>query len=61
MFKTLRDGVVTVQGELEPGTGFIIDASGLILTNQHVIDQSNDIRVRFDKNTAVKARRARGR
>lgn len=56
MFKALRDGVVTVQGELEPGTGFIIDATGLILTNQHVIDQSNDIRVRFDKNTAVKAR-----
>lgn len=56
MFKTLRDGVVTVQGELEPGSGFIIDAAGLILTNQHVIEQSNDIRVRFDKNTAVRAR-----
>jgi S1-C subfamily serine protease len=56
MFKTLRDGVVTVQGDLEPGTGFIIDPTGLILTNQHVIEQSNDIRVRFDKNTAVRAR-----
>lgn len=56
MFNALRDGVVTVQGELEPGTGFIIDKSGLILTNQHVIDQSNDVRVRFDKNTAVRAR-----
>lgn len=56
MFKTLRDGVVTVQGELGPGTGFIIDESGLVLTNQHVIDQSNEIRVRFDKYTAVKAR-----
>jgi S1-C subfamily serine protease len=56
MFKTLRDGVVTVQGDLEPGTGFIVDPTGLILTNQHVIEQSNDIRVRFDKNTAVRAR-----
>ena len=56
MFRTLRDGVVTVQGELEPGTGFIIDASGLVLTNHHVIDGSNEIRVRFDKNTAVRAR-----
>lgn len=56
MFKTLRDGVVTVQGELGPGTGFIIDNSGLVLTNQHVIDQSNEIRVRFDRHTAVKAR-----
>jgi S1-C subfamily serine protease len=56
MFPTLRDGVVTVQGELEPGTGFIIDDRGLVLTNQHVIDQSNEIRVRFDRYTAVKAR-----
>ena len=56
MFQTLRDGVVTVQGELEPGTGFIIDQTGLVLTNQHVINQSNEIRVRFDKHTAVRAR-----
>ena len=56
MFRTLRDGVVTVQGELEPGTGFIVDDMGLVLTNQHVIDQSNDIRIRFDKQTAVRAR-----
>lgn len=56
MFETLRNGVVTVQGELEPGTGFIVDPAGLVLTNHHVIDQSNDIRVRFDKQTAVRAR-----
>jgi S1-C subfamily serine protease len=56
MFQTLRDGVVTVQGELEPGTGFVIDQTGLVLTNHHVINQSNEIRVRFDKNTAVRAR-----
>lgn len=56
MFKTLRDGVVTVMGELGAGTGFIVDDAGLVLTNQHVIDQSNEIRVRFDKYTAVKAR-----
>ena len=56
MFKTLRNGVVTIMGELGAGTGFIIDDAGLVLTNQHVIDQSNEIRVRFDKYTAVKAR-----
>ena len=56
LFKSLRDGVVTVQGELGPGTGFIVDRTGLVLTNQHVIDQSNEIRVRFDKYTAVRAR-----
>jgi S1-C subfamily serine protease len=56
MFRNLRDGVVTVQGELEPGTGFVIDPAGLVLTNHHVVDQSNEIRVRFDKHTAVRAR-----
>ncbi len=56
LFKTLRDGVVTIEGELGAGTGFIFDEKGLVLTNQHVIDESNEIRVRFDKNTSVKAR-----
>lgn len=56
LFKTLRDGVVTVEGELGSGTGFIFDEKGLVLTNQHVIAKTNDIRVRFDKNTAVRAR-----
>ncbi|MDQ6786536.1 MAG: serine protease [Acidobacteriota bacterium] len=56
LFKTLRDGVVTVEGETGNGTGFIIDAKGLILTNQHVVGKSSEIRVRFDKQTAVKAR-----
>ena len=56
LFTSLRNGVVTVHGELGAGTGFIIDQAGLILTNQNVIDQSNEIRVRFDKDLAVRAR-----
>ncbi|MFN2412622.1 MAG: trypsin-like peptidase domain-containing protein, partial [Pyrinomonadaceae bacterium] len=56
LFKTLRDGVVTVEGELGTGSGFVFDEKGLVLTNQHVIAESNEIRVRFDKNTGVKAR-----
>lgn len=56
LFRTLRDGVVTIEGELQTGTGFIIDEKGLVLTNNHVINESNEIRVRFDKQTAVKAR-----
>lgn len=56
LFKTLRDGVVSIEGELGAGTGFIVDDSGLILTNQHVVAKSNEIRVRFDKQTAVRAR-----
>ena len=56
LFRTLRDGVVTIEGELGSATGFIIDDRGFVLTNQHVIAESNEIRVRFDKQTAVKAR-----
>lgn len=56
LFRTLRDGVVTIEGELQTGTGFIFDEKGLVLTNNHVINESNEIRVRFDKQTAVKAR-----
>ena len=56
MFPTLRNGVVTIEGELASGTGFIFDERGLVLTNHHVIEDTNDIRVRFDRKTAVRAR-----
>jgi Trypsin-like serine proteases, typically periplasmic, contain C-terminal PDZ domain len=56
LFKTLRNGVVTIEAELGSGTGFIIDKKGLVLTNQHVISETSEIRVRFDKHTSVKAR-----
>ena len=56
LFETLRNGVVTIEGELASGTGFVFDEKGLILTNHHVIADTNDIRVRFDRKTAVRAR-----
>ena len=56
LFKTLRNGVVTIEGELAAGSGFVFDERGLVLTNHHVIEDTNDIRVRFDKKTAVRAR-----
>lgn len=56
MFKELRGGVVTVEGELGHGTGFIIDGQGLILTNQHVVSSSKEIRVEFDRGQKVEAK-----
>ncbi|HZH33059.1 MAG TPA: serine protease [Pyrinomonadaceae bacterium] len=55
LFKQLRDGVVTVEGELGHGTGFIVDERGLILTNQHVVSNSKELRVQFDRTRKVRA------
>ncbi len=37
------------------GSGFIIDASGLIVTNNHVIDGADEVTVTLQDNTALKA------
>jgi serine protease Do len=37
------------------GSGFVIDASGIIITNNHVIDGANDITVIFDNGQKLKA------
>src|SRR5438477_2517457 len=55
-FKRQRPG-----GRPEPrtvnsqGSGFVIDASGIIVTNNHVIEQSDDITVVFTDGTKLKA------
>lgn len=55
LFRQLRDGVVTVEGDLGAGTGFIVDANGLILTNQHVVSTSKEVRIQFDRQRKVRA------
>jgi serine protease Do len=37
------------------GSGFIIDAGGYIITNNHVIDEADEITVRLSDNTKLKA------
>lgn len=56
LLKVLSDGVVNVQGELTQGTGAIVDSTGLILTSQHVIERSKELRVQFGGSKKVAAK-----
>ena len=38
------------------GSGFVIDATGYIVTNNHVIEQANEIKVKFQDETELEAK-----
>ncbi|HSZ21084.1 MAG TPA: S1C family serine protease [Candidatus Acidoferrum sp.] len=56
MFQKYRKSVVTVWSEIGSGTGFIVDSSGLVMTNQHVIGPSELVSVQFDVKRKVAAK-----
>ena len=55
-FKRLKNTVVTVRSESGHGTGFFADAKGLILTNQHVVGNSEYLAVQFDRTHKIVAK-----
>jgi hypothetical protein len=55
-FQRLKNSVVTVLSESGHGTGFFVDAKGLVLTNQHVVGNSEFLAVQFDAARKVAAR-----
>jgi 2-alkenal reductase len=52
---TSSGGSFGSQGQSAEGTGFVIDKAGDILTNEHVVDGANSIRVSFANGTNVTA------
>lgn len=56
LFKRLKNTVVTVMSEAGHGTGFFVESKGLVLTNQHVVGNSEYLAVQFDREHKVAAR-----
>jgi serine protease Do len=54
-FKNRRNGEQRPQRTSSLGSGFVIDPSGIIVTNNHVIDEADDIQINFNDGSKLKA------
>lgn len=55
IFEAVKDGVFTVFGQQGKGSGFLVDKSGLVLTNAHVVTGTDDASVQLNATTKVRA------
>ena len=56
VYEHVKSGVFTVWGDEGKGSGFLVDPSGLVLTNAHVVRGSTEVRVQLRDDTKVRAR-----
>lgn len=54
LFERLKNSVVTIESEFGKGTGFLVDPEGLLLTNTHVVHQSEYVAAQFDDQRKVR-------
>ena len=57
IFNNLNRGIVIVYSSVGHRSGFLVDKSGLVLTNYHVVrEQGDDLKVRFGKGEVLQAK-----
>jgi len=56
LFDKLKNSVVAVHSESGKGSGFLVDSTGLVVTNNHVVNASSYLAVQFDDKRKVPAR-----